>query len=84
MGRWPAIAAITTTEQQHWPDAQPVGGGHVITVRAGRHVAVQEGIGQQHAGGGELRRELRGEAADVSLDLSAVAASTLRLWLTSR
>jgi hypothetical protein len=42
--------------------------GRYVTVRPGRHIAVQQGIGQQRAGRSELRRQLSAQAADISLD----------------
>jgi hypothetical protein len=50
---------------------QPVSRAHMVIVRPCRHVAVQQGIGPQRAGGSELRPKLSAKAADISLDPSA-------------
>ena len=50
---------------------QPVSRPHVVTVRPGRHVAVEQRIGQQRIARRELRRQLSAQAPDISLDLSA-------------
>lgn len=43
----------------------------MVTIGPGRHVAVQQGIGQLRVGGRELRRQLAAKATDPGLDLSA-------------
>ena len=50
---------------------QPVSRPHIVTVRPGRHVAVEQRIGQQRVSGRELRRQLSAKTPDISLDLSA-------------
>jgi hypothetical protein len=49
---------------------KPVGRPNAVAVRPSRHVAVEQRIGQQGFGGGELRLQLSAEALDVGLDLS--------------
>ena len=50
---------------------QPVGRPYIVTVRAGRHVAVEQNISEQRVSRLELSCEILPKPSDISLDLSA-------------
>ena len=60
------IGAIPTADL-HQPVCRP----HIVTVRAGRHVAVEQDVSKQRFSRLELSRESFAKATDLGLDFSA-------------
>jgi len=54
---------------------KPVSGPDIVAIGPGRHVAVEQRIGQQRLGWRELRRHLSTEAPDIGFDLSTRVVS---------